>query len=627
MLQSLTYGLKAMIRTGSVLNKLNVLRDATSRNFKGGLNVADTELNLSSKFARELVNLGVGIDGSLQVRQGNRLFADIKELTDGFIVDQQYFAGNIISVDDFGQLFSTNGKGDSTRIWDSTIAATLRQGLQIWGATDFVRFEEFGGELIIGNGEDKPLRVDIGLNVDYLADIATGTNVNVPVSSIFAKHDRHLIWATLSSSGKRSIITVSERDAAGTYFGDSGAVYVGSFDLASYVTSGLSDIIAMVSFKSWLMVFFQECIVPVQFSEIDQDNNHDPVTVAGLKINVDPESVIPNCGTIAPRSVQNIGGQNPEVLALDAVGIQSTSLTKITKILSPDRPSRLVDPMLQKLTNQSSDNHDHTFAIYDRRLSSYKIYLPINHWRFQRASRGFAYRYIDSMDLAAWSTIEGHNWRCGCRSAEGRLFFVPEQSTAIFIQGDEVIDEVNADFMGDQETFSDGTIFSDRTGLTPITALDDSGIPIQFDWELPWTDLKQRGKNKTLRYVTLDTEGEGDFTFEVYINNMYKKNGPGDSFSDNTLFDDDLGFVENEPNRTPALSIPFTGGGALSFGLQEFGSTKFGGGNNTSIPALTFAPVQGHLFKFRITGETTKPLKFVAITIYFQLGTVRGMLA
>ena len=51
----------------SQVSRGNVLLDATIRDFSGGWNVVDNDLNLSSKFAKTLQNMQRGIDGALNV--------------------------------------------------------------------------------------------------------------------------------------------------------------------------------------------------------------------------------------------------------------------------------------------------------------------------------------------------------------------------------------------------------------------------------------------------------------------------------------------------------------------------------------------------------------------------------
>lgn len=604
-----------MIKTGAATKRLNILKEATSRDFKGGLDVADSELNLTSRFARELNNMVIGIDGSLQIRQGCRLFADIAPLTSSYIMNYRYFSGKIVVVDHAGQLFTVDGQGSVTRIWDADIAAAKRPGLTKWGSAEFVTFEEVSGNLIIGSGVDKPLNVTSAFVVDYLADLGTGSNINVPVSAVLAKFARHTVWAN------GSIITVSERDAAGTYPGDPGVVYAGTFDLATYVTVGDPTIIGMIPFKNFLMVMFRECVVPVQFTEIAATDT----VPAALQINVSPDSVITNYGTVAPRTLQDIGEY---ALSLDIVGVADFSLATFTKILSPDRPSRLVDPLLQKAINPLNTTllHDHTFAIYDRKLSTYMLMIPDRGFEFNKLTSGFGYHYIDSLKIEAWNRYSGWNWQCATRSSEGRVFFSRGFDTQIFVIGDQINDPIYADFVGEQETFSDGTIFTDGTGWTPIADANSSGLPIQFAWELPWTDLRHQSLTKTLRYAILSTEGSATFTVKAFIDDRYLSKNLGETFSDGTLFTDDTGWIPFvDPPYIPALTWNLVGRDQGGYGVEAYGSDPYGGGNNAASRKLTLTPTKFTTLKLRFEGESMKPLKFAAITLLYQVGTVRRL--
>lgn len=53
-----------------------VLRTSTIREFGGGLNIIDSDLNLDTKFAKELTNMVRGEDGSQKIRQGTKFFVD-----------------------------------------------------------------------------------------------------------------------------------------------------------------------------------------------------------------------------------------------------------------------------------------------------------------------------------------------------------------------------------------------------------------------------------------------------------------------------------------------------------------------------------------------------------------------
>lgn len=592
--------------------KVSILNEATSRKFDGGLNVADTQLNLSSKYAVVLKNMLVGIDGSLQVEQGTKLFATIQALSAYTIINIEYFYGNIIVMNKGGEVFAVNGQGVVSRIWDSIIAAARRPGLTTWGATEHVTFEEFNGELILSDGVNKPLHITTGLTVDYLADAATGSNINVPVGRVMAKFAQHLCIANGST------LYVSERNAAGTWPNDPGAQFTNSFDMKTYVVKGDTTIKGLQPFKGFLLVLFQECIVPVQFVE-------DATATPKLALSVSADSIIANYGAISPRVMQDIGDG---ALSTDIVGVSSVALSKFTKILAPDRPSRFIDKLLQQrissLDSETLENH--AFSVYDRKLSAYRVFIPDASGPLQRATTCYTYRYIESLGLDAWSIREGWNWQCGTRSSEGNMFFSRKDCYCIFVQGNEEINPLHADFVGEQETFSDGTTFTDQTGFTPVADVNDSGIPIKWAWELPWNDLKHRALTKTLRYIILDTEGGAEIKCRVFIDDYYLNYSAGETFSDGTTFTDDTGFTpEADPSYAYALEYNTVAKDHGGYGAEPYGADLYGGGNNTGVRKLTLTPTKFNTFKLRFEGESTRPLKFVAITLLYQGGTVRRL--
>lgn len=594
------------------LPAVNVLKEATSRDFSGGLNVADTELNLSSKYARVLDNLLVGNDNSLQIRQGTLLHADFSLLTEYNLVDLEYFYTRLVTVDEIGQVLTSDGQGNVARIWDTSIAAALRPGLGIWSGTNQVGFEEFNGDLYITNGTDKPLLVNTGYTVDYVADLGSGSNINVPIALIIKKFSTHLCMA----SG--SMLYVSEKNAGGTWEGDPSTQFAKNFDLKTYVVKGDTTIIGLSEFKGYLMVHFRECVVPVQFNEVTDPSND-------LQLVIAPDSVIANYGAISPRTQQDIGDST---LSCDIVGVASIALSKFTKILAPDRPSRLIEGLLQKHINSLSSDALNlgAFSVYDRKLANYMLFLPDDIQSQQLNSTAYCYRYIksDKISVDSWSRFTGWNWRGAARSSEGNVFFIRNNDRKIFAMGNAETNPLYADFMGEQETFSDGTVFTDHTGFGPVANVDESGVPIKWAWELPWGDFKHRALLKTLRYIMMDTEGEAEFNIKVFVDNMRTLRTGGEEFSDGTTFTDGTGFTPSvEEPFTYALSLDMIGKDRGGFGFDSYGDL-YGGGNNTGTQLVTEAPTKGKLMKLRFEGESMKSLRFVAITLLYQMGSVRS---
>lgn len=603
-----------MPRTANANAAVNIMRDATSRDFSGGLDVADSELNLSSKYARVLDNLIVGLDGTLDVRQGTKLFADLTTAgAEHAITNMEFFFKYIIPVTLRGEVYAVDGTGASTAIWTQSIANGYTPPRLIWPSAENVVFGQFNGELIIMNGVDKPLVVTNALRVDYLADPGSGSNINVPIGGVCATFANHFFIA----SGY--MLNVSERNAAGTWLGDLGAQFVNNFDMRPYVRYGDTEILGLYPFKNYLLVAFREMIVPIQIIE---DNTATPK----LNISVAADSLINNYGAISPRVGQDIGDQT---MLCDIAGVSSVNLSNFTRALSPDRPSRFVDPLIQPaLAALTLDTlRDDVFSLYDRKQSSYALFIPNGSLTTRTESVGYVYRYVDRLKIEAWSRWTGNNWHSACRSSEGNVFFARHNDAKVFVKGDPKTNPIYADYVGEQETFTDGTIFTDGTGLTPVG--DDptySGLPINFIWELPWADLKHRGITKTLRYVVLDTEGTQEFRMQVFVDDMYSQPNAGEPFSDSTLFTDGTGWLPlSDPLLTPALQLDWIAKDAGGYGLQPFGTSPYGGGNNTRLRTLTLAPTKFTTMKLRFSGSTKGPLRFVAITLLFQSGTIRRM--
>jgi hypothetical protein len=371
-------------------------------------------------------------------------------------------------------------------------------------------------------------------------------------------------------------------------------------------------------FKGFLLVSFREVIVPITITE-------DATATPKLNIKVVGDSVINNYGAISSRVGQDIGDVN---LTCDITGVSALNLNNFTKILAPDRPSRFIDPLLQKDINilDIESLRQGSFSIFDRRLSAYMLFLPNEMHEYQTENNAYLYRYVDRLNIEAWSKIKGWNWHAGARSAEGSIFFSRFNDTKIFLLGDSKTRPLHRDYMGEQEMFSDMTLFTDHTGLGPVANVNESGLPIEFAWETPWSDLKHRGLAKTLRYVIFDTEGDQEFRMHVFIDDIYTSPQTGETFSDETTFTDGTGWIPYVVlPYTPALQLDFIGKDAGGWGIQLYGNSPYGGGNNTGIRKLTLAPTKFNTMKLRMAGRAVGPLKFVAITLLFQGGTIRRL--
>jgi hypothetical protein len=68
--------------------------------------------------------------------------------------------------------------------------------------------------------------------------------------------------------------------------------------------------------------------------------------------------------------------------------------------------------------------------------------------------------------------------------------------------------------------------------------------------------------------------------------------------------------------------MAFEGGDAPGFGGDEFGE-DFGGGRPTRLEKLVAWTAKYKLQKLRMSGDATKELKFISITLAYQQGSPR----
>lgn len=593
-----------------VQHKPLALQTETLKNFDGGWNVVANDLNLDPKFSKVLRNMYRAPDGTISVRHGTRLFADISTVGGGNIVNAEYYLTRIICVDVNGLVFSIDASGTVQTIFNTTLARALFGSPRAWSATSFVSFCASNGFLVICNGVDKPLLVNAVYSVQYLQDLATGTNVNVPRAKYCLQHKAYLILA--GDAVNPSTIYIGAVNATGVFFGDAPPNDAVNVDLGPYVLRGDRTIKGMSRYRDKLIVTFTETALSITLGTYTG-------TPAVHVPNVD--DAIDLYGSISHRANQTIG---EEVILADGVGLATLQKIIFLNILKPQRASQLVDPEIQKsyagLDVAAIENG--VFSVYDRLEGMYMLFVP-------NASTGtpvtetkcYAYSYNQELNVKHWAEFRGWNWSCALRSAEGRIFF--GQGSKIFIRGNRQ-DQINLDYVGDQETFSDGTVFTDGTGFGPVASATDSGIPIAFDWQLPWYDMHQRLSSKATRYISVDSSGTTVFNLDTFIDNFLSNPSDlGESFSDGTFCKDGFGVATVDPVYTPALEMQFAGGDLLGFGGDSFGSGPFGGDRPSRTERLYAWPVKGKLFKIRIFGDSTGGLKIASIAFGYLKGSIR----
>lgn len=543
------------------------LRTATVRDFTGGWNALDDDLNLSSKFSTKLYNCYRAADGTITIRDGTRLFANCSTATTtpSGAVNVEYFNNALIVVMRNGEIIAVQANGSMTRIWDATLAAAQPGSPAPWGATSFASYAQFNGELIIANGEDKPLIVRQNFSVEYLHDEATGSNLNTPIAKYVTSCNRYLVFAGDPVNPNR--VHLSARDTSGTFYGDPAPNDATFVDVGS-VLANATIIRGIAPFRKNLIVAYAEGTVVGTLGIYNADGDHTP----------DFDDGVEQYGAVSHRTITSYGD---DILMMDQVGVPSLKRTVFTGTLKPERVSDLVDvemaPMMNNLSFGSLE--DRTFAVYNQREGQFMFFIPdtdVEATTIQ--TTGYVFNYRPSLNVAGWARFDGWKWTCGCRSLQGNLFF-GDANGKIWLYGNEQ-EPVSVDFK-DDPTINSG-----------------DGLEIVFDWELPWSDITKRSKSKTSKYISMDTRGTAEFNLSMYV--------------DRYLVNADLA-------DAPLLSMEFTAGDSGGFGS---GDAPYGGGRNTADERLYVWPAKFQLMKLRVRGRATEPLKFVSITMHYLLGGI-----
>ena len=294
------------------------LLDATIRDFSGGWNVVDNDLNLDTKFSKILENMQRGVDGAQSVRPGTKLFADTSDYLDE-IINCEYFNGAIICVGKNGKLVKVDASGTVNEIWSDDWANNLSGNPVGWDATSFASFALFNGELIVCNGVNKPLKIDSSLNASYLVDLATGSNTNTPIARFVVAHGRFLVMAGSLYAGEEDRLFISATDVGGTWVNDSAPNDAVNIDLGSRVPSGSQAIKGLGRFRDQLMVMFEDAILPGELGKYDSDSNHTP----------DFSDAIENVGAICHRITQTI---SDDMIFGDVNGISSVNVRCLLEV-------------------------------------------------------------------------------------------------------------------------------------------------------------------------------------------------------------------------------------------------------------------------------------------------------
>jgi hypothetical protein len=531
--------------------------DVTLRDFSGGLRVTDNEIALKSKYASKLLNMFADADTSQVLRFGTKLFATCAAT----IINTVYFRQHIICVLSDGTITKITDAGVVTVIWNTTIAAALPGAPAGWSGSLIVAdFSEFRGKLVITNGIDKPVIIDKTLAVDYLQDLATGSNINTPIAKYVATVSNYLVMAGIT--GSETTIYISATGASGTWPGDPAPNDAISFDVGAYTGQSSSEIFGIGSFKNFLVVFFDNFTVILQLGSYDSGGAHAPEII----------DTYANLGTVNHKTFFST---DSDLFFASNTGVYSAEKNVFGGSLQTSGMSDNLGDLYPATLGLITKNNQNCSIVNDP-LSKTVFFL------FHKADasvQAFAMKYRDDFKRTSWSEIAGWAFTSSCVSEKGRVFF--SEGVNLYQYGNSVFD--GEEFYADYTT--DGV----------------DGNAIDFDWEFPWLDAGNRIKSKTLKKVTFDTSGTSAFTLQCFVNNYYKN---------------------TDDEYIPVTSMDFVAGNAGGYGNNAggYGDEGYGGGRRANDERFFGMPVRFRILKLRMLGSTKDPLRIVSISLLYIKG-------
>lgn len=240
----------------------------------------------------------------------------------------------------------------------------------------------------------------------------------------------------------------------------------------------------------------------------------------------------------------------------------------------------------------------------------------------------YGFEYNRELKIKRWTRLRGLDFDCAGITQRGRMYFAKGGKVYRYGSSEEPlyadnIGEYDSDWsnsvdysVGDYiRDTDDGLVYeclvahtSAATGTFAADRADNvdnwmqyKGQPIDWALETPWSELSKRGINKIIKYVNHDSEGEGEFTFSIFTNQIYRNKST----------------YELVPNR----AMKFTAGNIGGFGIAS--AFVWGSGRRTREEKVWPMEARGKLFKLRYAGSTTRKVRITGTTLYYLKGSIR----
>ena len=242
---------------------------------------------------------------------------------------------------------------------------------------------------------------------------------------------------------------------------------------------------------------------------------------------------------------------------------------------------------------------------------------------------GYIFEFNREFKIRRWTRYRGWNFACGCSSQRSKVFlckgqriyrmgdnevplfadFVDEydhytwSNSTMYYEGDRVRDQATGEIfeaLRTQESSSSGTFADERSNNEELWT-DYIGRTIDWVLETPWSDMRERGRQKTNHYISIDSEGQDNFTVSAFVNKLRNNS------ADNSL--------------VPVRSMQFAAGDTGGWDVNNPGN--WGSGRRTREEKVWPFRIRGKLIRWRFEGKTRKKVKITSLTMYYKMRNIR----
>lgn len=647
----------------------DVLRTTTLREFDGGWNVIDNDLNLSPSYAKIFSNVYRNADGAVGVRWGTRFFTDLSEADDRFAVVSSISTTNL---SDVVELTITGHPFISGQTVSHTINAT------------------YGG-ITITPGNITLTYVD----ADTVSFVAGSAATSDSTTSILA---------TLIRDQDTSLYEIIYQ----TYFGDHIVCVVRNGDIYRVNASGNHEVIWNSEIASrlsgspsgWTLpttyasgaVFNNELIIcnGVDKPVIINFDNTPTATVGYVQYLYDLGNPFSNTNVPIGRYVLSINRflviagdpSNPDRLHIsnrDSSGTWSGDAgsnginVDLGRYVSTNEQTirgiaRFDDKLfimfdeallIGELGNFVSSVHEPSFessisafgglshhaavsvgndmfTLDYAGVSSVARALFTGAYRAERTSELISPEIQKSLAALTVGATEDQVWAVHNRKENQVMFFVPDDSTTptetlVYVYTQPVLGRKTGSwalFRG--WNFRHGCRSAlDRLFFCGAGAQDGTKIyvygtendPIYADF-VDDPDVADPTNGTAIDFIWEFPWADFDDRMAIKVLRYFNIDAEGDGAFTVSFFVDNL-YTDTSGNLQPNITLDFAGQDSPGFGQGMFGQDPFGGVRSTQREDGYAIRSKFKLLKLRITGSETRKMKFVGLTFAYIKGSIR----